>query len=219
MKKYIPVLTLIVIAMAAIPAAVNKNIFEGYLNRTDLPVSANVVSGSSDYTPPDEISFTDLSSGETVTRSAKSVMYSLVGAAADKDFTADEIKALSIAYHTQLCIESDNGTAAIDTKDSSIFLSESELKNKFGSSYTTLCSYCDNVYDTLLILDGKLCPSYALPICTEEYGNKVPVADPYDALYSIDSTGNTYGITPTAAKLMSQQGNTYEEILNYFCVL
>ena len=215
MKKYIPVLTLLIIAMADIPAVVNKDIFSQYTSQKAQPASANVVFGSSDYAVPDDIVFTDLSSGDTVTRSAKSVIYSLVGAAADNDFTADEIKALSIAYHTQLCIESSDGTAAIDTKNGSIFLSESELRNKFGSSYTTLCSYCDNVYDVLLISDGSLCATYTLPICTSDGGEAAPVADPYDLMYSPDSAGDTCGITPMLAKMMSQQGNSYSEILNY----
>ncbi len=214
MKKYLPVLFLIITAMAFIPVLANHDIFSAYTLSAATPVSAAISSDS--YPIPDTLTFTDLSDGKTVSRSAKSVLYSLVGAACDNDFTADQVKSLCIAFHTQLCIENENGTLAINTKDKSVYLSESELKNKFSSDYTALCSYCDNVYTALLTsADGSLSPANTLSFCSKPNNTKTLVADPYDTLYSPDFAGETAGITPVLAKLMSQQGLTYTEILNY----
>ena len=213
MKKYLPVLFLIITAMAFIPVIANHNIISA--SNLSAAQSVSAVISSDSYPLPDTFTFTDLSDGKTVSRSAKSVLYSLVGAVCDKDFTADEVKALCIACHTQLCIESDNGTLAIDTKDKDVYLSESELKNKFTNDYTALCSYCDNVYSSLITSNGTLTPANTFSFCSKPDTSKTPVADPYDTLYSPDFSGETIGITKSLAKLMSQQGLTYTEILNY----
>ena len=215
MKKFLPILSFIMAAMAAIPVLSNYNIFSQYFHSSIQPASAVIISRN--YPIPDTISFTDISDGKTVTRSAKSVLYSLVGAVCEKDFTADEVKALCIAIHTQLCIENERGTLSINTKDKNVFLSDSELKNKFSAEHTALCSYCDNVYSTLILYDGKPVPVYTLPFCTSKESPCTPIANPYDALYDPYFSGESYGITPTLAKLMAQQGLSYSEILNYCC--
>ncbi len=199
--------------MGAIPTLANRSIFPFGTKVSSLPVSAAIQTDSIGM--PDVLTFTDTSDGKSVTRSAKSVLYSLVGAVCEKDFTPDEVKALCIAYHTQLCIENDRGTLSIDTKDKNVFLTDSELKNKLSSSYTALCSYCDNVYSTLLLSDGKPVQTYTLPFCSEQERSSTPIADPYDIMFSPDSSGETNGITPVLARMMAQQGLSYTEILNY----
>ena len=213
MKKYLPFLSVIMAAMALIPALANHGIFPSDNTSAAEPVMAEITSQS--YPMPDVLTFTDTSDGKSVTRSVKSVICSLVGAVCDKDFTPDEVKSLCIAVHTQLLIENENGTAKINTKDKSVFLGDSELKNKFSNSYTALCSYCDNVYETLLMSDGKLVQTYTLPFCSEKKRQAPPIANPYDTLFSADCTGESDGITPGLAKEMSRQGMTYNEILNY----
>lgn len=212
LKKYLPVLSIVMTAMAAIPAVLNHDVFT-YCSAAAQPVAAEI--SSREYPLPDSVTFTDISDGQSVTRSTKSVIYSLVGAVCEKDFIPDEVKALCIAIHTQLCIENESGTLAIDTKDKSIYLSDSELKNKFSSDYTALCSYCDNVYSTLLLSDGRPVPIFTLPFCSTKERTSPPIADPYDTLFSADSAGESNGITPVLARMMSQQGLTYNEILNY----
>ncbi len=287
MRRYIKIIIVLIVIMAAIPAAVNFKSFS-VLQATQRE-SATIVTDTSEtsYTLPENLTFSD---GEnTVTRSAKSLIYSLVGAAVGTDFTQDEVKALAIVYHTALCKENDSGTLSIDTSDSSVYLSETELKEKFGDSLTTLRSYTDNVYSQLLITGGKLCGiqsatltanpyitlagdySTELAFSEEEFCEKISeisanadisvnprqivgeftynddgtvesvviggveingsaMAESFDLpserftlVYSLEEFQFTAeyptvsaGLTPYAAHMMSEQGNTYEEILNYY---
>lgn len=158
MKKYFKALLFLIIAMAIIPIAANNNSFKNIFLENHSKSTDNsfiVTSKDSRYNMPENLTFTNTSTGKQTSRSTKSLIYSLVGAAVDVDFLEDEVKALSIAFHTQLCHENDLQTLVIDTNDDNIFLSVNNLKSKFGNSYTTLCSYCDNVYSLLILASDK----------------------------------------------------------------
>lgn len=163
MKKKLTIILILALIMAFIPAASNfdciLSLFQSNFWGTaeDQAVSVSVISDTKDsgYTVSENVTFIDKQSGNETSRSAKSVIYSLVGAVAAEDFCEDEVKALAVAYHTQLCREALNGTLCIDTSDSTVYLSESDLKSKFGDGYTTFCSYCDNVYSSLILADGE----------------------------------------------------------------
>lgn len=157
MKRKMAVMAALITVMAVIPLAANISLLKGMLARQTSQTSAPIISQatSTDYSPPENFTFTDTSTGKTVKRSAKSVLYSLVGAAVGEDFLAEEVKALTVAYHTQLCFYENKGTLAIDTSDNDIYLSDENLKKKFGGSFTTLFSHADNVYDRLVMFDGE----------------------------------------------------------------
>lgn len=221
MKRFLSILILLALIMAAIPAAANFEKTADFLHRGATAVSTSTISSTSsfDYILPENLTFTD-TLGNVCTRSAKSLIYSVVGAKADETLSENEIKALAIAIHTQLCYENQNDTLMIDTKDKSVYLTESELKNKFDDNYTTFCSYCDNVYQKIIFQDNLPRNLNLSEFSTkgEENVENLPTANPYEAILSDKSvdTVSTNKLTPTAAKLMSQQGNTYEEILNYY---
>lgn len=190
MKKHLTVLTALITIMAIIPVAVNITCIESFFN-LDSGQAVNVSSVISDtqnseYTLPENITFTDKSSEKEVTRSTKSVIYSLVGAAVDENFNENEIKALAIAYHTQLCRENENETLCIDTSDSSFFLKENELKNKFGKDLTTLYSYCDNVYSSLIMQNSTPANLNILSLSSDDSTNDSisPKANPFCSLTS-----------------------------------
>lgn len=185
MKRKVSVFVTLIAVMAAIPAAVNFEIFSDFVTFSkNEAVNTSVIktSSDSDFTLPQNIKFTDVSSGKEITRSAKSIIYSLVGAAVEESFSEDEVKSLAIAYHTQLCCDSEH--IQIDTKDKSLFLSEGELKTKFGDRYTSFCSYCDNVYNNLIISDNSpanLNISFSNGECSEN--NTICLkANPYNSL-------------------------------------
>ena len=159
MKKYVtPLLTLILI-MAVIPTAAHVNLLGTLLSHTNSTEAVNnsIVAASKDsrYNIPENLTFTDTGTGKETSRSAKAIIHSIVGAVVDKVFTENEVKALAVAIHTQLCHENDSHALMIDTKNSHIFLNESNLKDKFGENYTTLCSHCDNVYSELILISDK----------------------------------------------------------------
>lgn len=304
MKKEIAFLGSLITVMAFIPVAVNSDclteLFDFDIKQAVTASSIIINTQNGNYTPPKSIKFIDKSSDKEYERSTKSLIYSLVGAVVDENFSENEIKSLAIAYHTQLCNESENQTLYIDTADKSIFLQENELKNKFGNSYTTLCSYCDNVYSSIIIKDNspanlnipllfgkednhaaisqKANPyaslthdySTTLTFSEDEFCEKIKAIDvnidttitpqqmvgdityslngetesiivggisiggtdivqefslPYDRFSLLYSLGEyqftvlqndvTERLTPTMAKLMAEQGNTFDEILNY----
>ncbi len=288
MKKYVKIAVILAVIMAAIPAAVNLKSFV-VPNITEQSENTSIVTDASNesYDLPENLTFLDGES--TVTRSAKSLIYSLVGAAVGTDFTADEVKSLTIVYHTYLCRENDNGTLSIDTSDSGVYLNESALKEKFGDSLTTLRSYSDNVYTELIMADGELCDiqsaeltanpyitlagdySTTLTFSEEDFCEKISEIsteadiseNPRQIIggfsYNDDGTVNSVviggaeisgdsiaqsfglpstkftlvysleefqfttayptvsaGLTAYAAHMMAEQGNTYEEIVNYY---
>ena len=144
--------------MAFIPIAADQNFFKNILLDSSTKATTNSIitaSKDSNYNIPENITFIDTSSNKEISRSAKSVLYSLVGAAVNKDFTENEVKALSVAFHTQMCRENDSHNLSVDTQSPDIFLNENSLKEKFGKDYTTLCSYCDNVYNSLVLISDK----------------------------------------------------------------
>lgn len=158
MKKRLLILICLAVFMAIIPVAANIDYFAWVFHKeTDEYVNASVISdiSSAEYAPPENVTFTDKSDGEDATRSVKSLLRSLIGAVVEGDFEEHEVKALTVAYHTQICFNNDNDCLAIDTSDSTVCLSESELKSKFGSNLTTLCSHIDNVYNCLIMSDGQ----------------------------------------------------------------
>lgn len=158
MKKYLTALISLILIMAFIPIAADKNFFKNILTGSSTETITNSIitaSKDSNYNIPENVAFIDTSSNKEISRSAKSVLYSLVGAAVNEDFTENEVKALSVAFHTQLCRENDSHNLSIDTQNPDIFLNENSLKEKFGKNYTTLCSYCDNVYNSLILISDK----------------------------------------------------------------
>ena len=196
MKNHLFVLTFLLIIMGSIPLAANKEIVLELCGgkETTKPVFADTVT-SDKYSLPDNITFTDTASGTSYTRSAKSLIYSLTGAALDTDFYEQEGKAAAVICHTYLCCEYEKGTLAINTKNSALFLDENALKDKFGGNYTELRSYCDNVYDIILLQNGK------------------PFGFTENNIYSLSSSA--YGTDNSLAHIMAMQGNTYQEILFY----
>ena len=157
-KKYFTALLILIFIMAVIPIAANKIFFKNFhSDKTATPHNNSfiTIADNSNYQIPQNLTFTDTSSNKEISRSAKSIMYSLVGAAVDQDFTENEVKALAIAIHTQLCFENDSQTLAIDTQNPDVFLNDNSLKQKFGKDYTTLCSHCDNVYNALILNSNK----------------------------------------------------------------
>ncbi|MBQ4379376.1 MAG: hypothetical protein II821_09315 [Treponema sp.] len=158
MKKYLAVMTVLILMMALIPVAVSDSVFSGIFSpKNEQAVSTSIISSqkNSGYSITENVAFTDKSTGKTVSRSSKSVVYSLVGAAVGENFSENEVKALAVAYHTQICFESDSDRLSIDTKNPHVFLDENGLKKKFGKNYTPLCSYCDNVFGSLILENGK----------------------------------------------------------------
>jgi len=186
-------------------------------NRSQKLHSLVTQADQSGYVLPENLTFSDVSTGKNISRSIKSLIYSLTGAAIDSDFTPDEVKALSIAIHTQLCRDNNDHSLKIDTSDSSIFLSPSDLDLKFGSNYTTMRSYCDNVYSKIIVISDE--PAQ-LNLCFTSQRNETSdtalcTANPFSSLFNGKTDLSTDRLTPEAAKLMSLQGNTYSEILNY----
>lgn len=225
MRKYITALMILILIMALIPIAANDSVFSDIFSKNgEQAVSRSIISSTknSGYPLSENITFLDLSTEKNVSRSAKAVVYALVGAAVGEEFSENEIKALTIAYHTQLRFESDSDRLAIDTKDSQIFLSENSLKEKFGKNYTTFCSYCDNVFGSLILKDGKPMNLNILFLSnTPESNPEISLtAAPYNLLsknYSTDmQCDSSDHLTASIAHLMSEQGNTYHEILNYY---
>lgn len=187
MKKNLAILLALILIMAIIPVASNYEHFIGLITSyEEQTAAASVISDikNSDYKIAENTSFTDKQSGEECSRSTKSLIYSLAGAAADEAFCEDEVKSLAVAYHTQICREGINGTLCIDTADPNIYLSESELKSKFGDSYTTFCSYCDNVYTRIILADGEPANLNLLEISSSQEKNaQIPItANPYCSL-------------------------------------
>ena len=220
MKKYAAAVLLLMLIMAAIPIAVNINSIIAMLQSTSqkTPSSSIIVTDkNSRYTIPSNLTFTDVPTNRQNTRSAKALIYSLVGAAAQEDFAENEVKSIAIAYHTQLCRENDRNSLAIDTSDSSIFLNEKALQNKFEKSYTTLRSYCDSVYNELILISDEPADLRLTQFgdITKDTANSQYNANPYAALSSGNTQATAISLTPDIARLMAAQGNTYSEILTY----
>lgn len=211
MKRKAIIFTILITVMAVIPVAVNFSVFSDFFNfSVSEAVNTSVIQNiaESEFTMQDSLTFTDLSSGNEFTRSAKSIIYSLVGASVDENFSEDEVKSLAIAYHTQLCFDGEN--IAVDTKDKSFFLSENELKTKFGDRYTSFCSYCDNVYKNLIIcekLPANLNISYSDGECTDNE-NISPKANPYNSLSEDYITELSFDKDTFCSTLKSINANT-----------
>lgn len=158
MKKKLIVLLCLALFMAAIPVASNIYYFTFKCNTAaNEYVDASVISdlSSVEYTPPENVTFINISDGKEITRSVKSVLRSLIGAAVDSDFEEHEVKALTVAYHTQICFNNEKNCLAIDTDNDLDYLTENKLKEKFGNNLTTLYSHIDNVYTRLIMSNGK----------------------------------------------------------------
>lgn len=158
MKKKLIILLCLALFMAVIPVASNIDYFTFKFNTAaNEYVDASVISDLSyvEYTLPENVTFINISDGKEITRSVKSVLRSLIGAAVDSDFEEHEVKALTVAYHTQICFNSEKNCLAIDTGNSLAYLNENNLKEKFGNNLTTLYSHIDNVYTRLIMSDGK----------------------------------------------------------------
>ncbi len=213
MKKYSYILIFLLILMACIPLSANKNImrdiFCGKTPDTAEVFADSIQTGS--YTIPDNITFTDTSANTLCTRSTKSLIYSMTGALVDNDFFEQEVKAFAVACQTRICYEYENGTFSINTKDSTVFLNENELKNKFGSDVTLFRSYCDNVYNNIITQNGKPCNLFAESSDIQQ--QTVSAADPFSDLSGCTPTD--CGINKSLAHSMAMQGNTYREILYY----
>lgn len=217
MKKYFKTFLSLIIIMALAPAVIT-------LRTAGIPDNFSAAEQKSfiaetaglSFISPDSLTFFDISSGKRKSLSTKSLIYSLTGALIDNDFTPDEVKALSIAVHTQLCRDNINQDLAIDTADSAVFLSHEELASKFGNSYTTMRSFCDNVYDKLIIVSDEPAQLNLRFSSIRSDTYRTLHADPFSAMSNGNIHFSTDCLTPNKAKLMSLQGNTYSEIL-YCC--
>lgn len=213
MKKQIAFLGCLIAFMAFIPVAVNSEclteLFDFNIKQAVTASSVIINTQNGDYTPPESIIFIDKSSDKEYERSTKSLIYSLVGAVVDENFCENEVKSLAIAYHTQLCNESENQTLYIDTTDKSIFLQENELKNKFGNSYTTLCSYCDNVYSSVIMKDNVPANLNIPLLCDNEDNNTTisPKANPYASLTHDYTTTLTFSEDEFCEKIKAINAN------------
>lgn len=158
MRKRATILLSLIIIMAVIPIAANLDHFSfGIHSQQNENASVSVLSDISNqsYSPPENINFINKSDGKEISRSVKSLLRSLIGAVVDSDFLEHEVKSLTVAYHTQICFNNENKNLCIDTSNNNIYLSEQDLKSKFDAEFTTFCSYIDNVYNCLVITDGK----------------------------------------------------------------
>ncbi len=157
MKKVISAILVPAVIMAAIPAAANIHLFsQSDFPHTPKKTEAEKISASfSSFELPENITYLDLSSGKTVTRSSQSTVRSLTGAVSSEDFLEDEIKALAAAFQTQMLFECNSDKLAINTHDPEVFLDENALKNKFGKNYTTFRAYCGSVSGIIITENGK----------------------------------------------------------------
>ena len=199
MKKYFTALLSLILIMALIPIAVDGNFFENIFTVKNIQSENNsiiVTCENSSYDIPENLTFTDTATCKATSRSAKSIIYSLVGAAVNADFAENEVKSLAIAFHTQLCCENDSHTLSIDTQNPNIFLNNNNLKQKFGKNYTTLCSYCDNVYSALILNSNRPADLNINYLKKEVNANNTAVykAAPYSSLSS------DYSITVSVGK-------------------
>ncbi len=212
MKNTSKAILSLILIMALAPASIT-------LKKAPADISPTEIQKNSKSISPETLTFLDSGSGRQITRSTKSLVYSLTGAAIDDNFTPDEVKALSIAFHTQLCHDNSVHSLTIDTADSTVFLSHEALSSKFGNNYTTMRSFCDNVYDTLILQSDK--PAQLNLRFTssprETTDSPFSAANPFSSLFNGNIHFSSDCLTPEAAKLMSLQGNTYSEILYCFC--
>lgn len=189
MKKRVTILLSLIIIMAVIPIAANLDHFSfGIHSERNENASISVLSDISNqsYCPPENISFINKSDGKEISRSVKSLLRSLIGAVVDSNFLEHEVKALTVAYHTQLCFNSEKNNICINTSDNSIYLSEQDLKNKFDTEFTTFCSYIDNVYNCLVLTEGKPTNLNISTFFSSDVENtNIPfTANPYNSLNS-----------------------------------
>ncbi len=192
-KKFFSVIMALILIMGLIPTVSSKNILSALLAQNSRQVlSESVINADfKNYKLPENLKFTDISSQKSTSRSAKSLIYSIIGALVPVDFTENEVKALAIAVHTQLCHDNDYDLLSIDTQNSLSFLNEKALKQKFGNNCTTLCSYCDNVYECIIFKNGSPA-DLKLRFDGQEpsHTNRLIKANPYSSLssdYSVDT--------------------------------
>lgn len=185
MKKIFIILISLVSVMAVIPVAVNIDYLSVIQPQNDD--KAAVTAGSqiiSSFKVPQNITYTDTSINKEKSISFKSFIRSVIGAAVEDDFFAEEIKSLTVAYQTQLCYDADSSGIRLDATDKNVFLPESEMKDKFGENLTTLYSYIENVSGIVITSGGE---PYNLNISTfsdiNEENPAIPLtADPYNAV-------------------------------------
>ncbi|MBQ3968925.1 MAG: hypothetical protein II685_00395 [Clostridia bacterium] len=218
MKKTLRILLGLLVIMSLIPAAAFEITNHRFFDIESKNVSEEKfhISQNSSAAISENITFID--SGQTKTLPAKTFIRSVTGAAVCDDFEEAEVKATAAAVHTKACFESENNTLKIDTSDKSVFLNENELKQKFQNSFKKFCDCCDSVF-YVIITDGQRPKDIDLSFLPSSGKNKLrQTANPYNILFgAADLSDTSGGITPPAAHLMAAQGNTFEEILNYYC--
>lgn len=186
MKKIFIILISLISVMAVIPVAVNIDYLsvikpEKEDSKAAVTVSSQIISN---YRVPQNITYTDISINKEKNMSFKSFLRSVIGAAVEGDFLAEEIKSLTVAYQTQLCYNADSSGIRLDVTDKNVFLTEAELKEKFGGNLTTLYSYIENVSGIIITSGGKPCNLNISTFSdTNEENPAIPLtASPYNAV-------------------------------------
>lgn len=215
MKGKITLMIVFISLMAAVPIFANAGTIIADITSKEETVQTSLVLDTTEgeYTLENNIEFTDTSINSTVKLSSKQLLYSLVGAVVSDDFSENEVKALTVVYHTQICTGSAGNSLTINTSDTSQYLSENNLKEKFGSKLTTLRSYIDNVYNEIIIRDNVPLDMNIPNLNNIDNTNDSPlVADPYSTLSSDYITEITFDEKSFIEKIRELNGNIDTDI-------
>lgn len=206
MKRYVAFLAFFLVIMALIPAAAFLNEqqidFANLFAQTSLPVA----------TDDSQPNFGD-----------KQILYLATAAQCDINWNDETIKALAVIIQTNM-----KQGATIDTSDKTMYLSEQQLKDKWGDAYNTnfkrVIKAVDAVGNKVLTYDGKpryipyfqISAGYTTP--SEEYTYLTGVASPWDKLmHNYDkSAENCSGVSLYGVDYLTAQGETYKTALLWY---